>query len=167
MKKRMFGIVSVIIIFLMASVYCFTQAPGGPGGRPGGAAGGRQSGGPPAEMMMIMQTLPIDSSWGYVSFELGVSDGALVKARKAYKEAYDQRKDKIMSKMEAASGDAAALRNLKAEADKIRATLDAKLKTILTPEQMTKLTNWLKESSSRMRRAPGGPSGAPRSGQQK
>jgi len=153
-RKMLFGILLGVGIFVMVAIQCYTQQPpqqpGAPSGRPAGFA----------EQMMIMQALPLDSSWDYLCFELDTSDEQLIKARNAYKEAWKLRKENILSKMEDARGDANALRELKSSADKIKASLDTKIKTVLTPEQMTKFTTWEKENRERRGRMPGAQPGA-------
>lgn len=117
--------------------------------RPGGAGGGatRQ---PPGGQAMMMRSLPLESSWAYISFELGVADAELSKARKFYQEAWDGRKD-LAKKMEESRGDRDVMRSARSDLDKLRADLDKKLKDVLTPEQLEKLTKWEEETRERAR----------------
>ena len=124
------------------------------GRQPGGAAG-RPAGG-----QLMMRTLPLEASWAQVSFELGVADEALPRARKAYQEAWAGRKV-MMKKLDEASGDREVMRAVRTDGDKLKSDLDEKLKDILTAEQLEKLANWEKERQEQMRGAQRTPQGAP------
>jgi hypothetical protein len=96
--------------------------------------------------------LPLEASWAQVSFELGVADEALSRARKAYQEAWAARKE-LMKKLEDARGDRNVMRSARADGDKLKSDLDDKLKDILTTEQLEKLAKWEKERQDQFRRA--------------
>ncbi|MBD3183780.1 hypothetical protein GF312_15935 [Candidatus Poribacteria bacterium] len=102
---------------------------------------------------------PLESSWAYVSFDLKISDDALLKARKVYQEAWiDQAK--ATKKMQESDGDMTAMQNLRSEMDRIEKVLAEKLSDILTPEQMQKLNKWKEENQEQqqqMRRPPSPP----------
>jgi hypothetical protein len=119
--------------------------------RPGGAGGGatRQ---PPGGQAMMMRSLPLESSWAYISFELGVADAELSKARKSYQEAWNGRKD-LAKKMEEARGDREVMRSIRSDIDKLKSDLDTKLKDVLSSEQLEKLAKWEKEEQERARQA--------------
>lgn len=114
--------------------------------RPGGAAG-RPAGG-----MLMMRMLPLETSWAQVSFELGVADEALSRARKVYQEAWAGRKE-LMKKLDDARGDRNVMRSARTDGDKLKSDLDKKLKDILTAEQLEKLAKWEKERQEQMRGA--------------
>ena len=151
MKKRVLiplvflAIAAMVIFVSQHSIQA--QAPGGPGG-PGGAGGGNRA--------MMMQMFSADNEWAYISFELdGVTDEMLKNCRPAFKEAHTKGLA-MRTKMGEASGDTDKMRALKTESDSIKSTLDAKLKTILTPAQMAKIVAWEKESRARMQQRAGG-----------
>jgi Spy/CpxP family protein refolding chaperone len=166
MKKRVLiplvflAVVAMVIFVSQHSIQA--QAPGGPGG-PGGAGG---AGG--ASRAMMMQMFSPDNQWGYISFELGVKDDVLIKCRPAFLEAHTKALA-MRTKMGEANGDTDKMRALKTESDSIKSTLDGKLKTILTPEQITKIATWEKETRAKMqqRAAGGGPGGQPGGNQQR
>ena len=119
-----------------------------------------RAGGGPRGAFMLARTLPLDASWAQVSFELGVADEALSRARKAYQEAWAGRKV-MMKKLDEASGDREVMRAVRADGDKLKSDLDKKLKDVLTEEQLEKLANWEKERQEQMRGAQRTPPGAP------
>ncbi|MDQ1329018.1 MAG: hypothetical protein QG641_2307 [Candidatus Poribacteria bacterium] len=155
MKKRVLiplvflAIAAMVIFVSQHSIQA--QAPGGPGG-PGGAGGGNRA--------MMMQMFSPDNEWAYISFELeGVTDDMLKNCRPAFKEAHTKSLA-MRTEMGAAMGDTDKMRALKTKSDSIKSTLDAKLKTILTPAMIAKIATWEKESRARMQqRAGGGPGG--------
>jgi Spy/CpxP family protein refolding chaperone len=159
MKKRV--LIPLVFLAIMAMVIFVSQhsiqaqAPGGPGG-PGGAGG---AGG--ANRAMMMQMFSPDNQWAYISFELeGVTDEMLKNCRPAFKDAHTKSLA-MRTKMGEANGDTDKMRALKTESDSIKSTLDAKLKTVLTPAQIAKIAAWEKETRARMQqRAGGGPGGA-------
>ena len=120
----------------------------------------RQQGG----QFMIAQMLPLEASYAQVSFELGVDDEALVKARRVYKKAWDDRK-KLMEKMGDARGDREATQSARGEAEKLRDEVNKKLADVLTAEQLKKLAEWEKIARERSRRPPGMPAGGGRRSQ--
>ncbi|HGJ64713.1 TPA: hypothetical protein ENS27_04905 [bacterium] len=144
------GIVFILTITLWHEPQAQAPMEGGPpGGAPNMMGGFR-------EQMAITQALPLDSSWTFLSFEVELSDEALVKARKLYQDAWNQRKEKITDKMEELRGDPDAMSGLRTEAEKIWSNLKAKLNEILTPEQSEKLATWEKENKNQVRMMPGG-----------
>jgi len=149
---------SGIAFLALLAVQHFTQAQApGPGAPPGGMPQRPAQG-----RMMMMQLLPLESSWAQVSFELGVTDGALPGVRKIYQEVWDKRKE-VSKKAEAAGEDADALRSLRAELEKLKSDMNTKLKGVLSTKQMEDLAKWEKENqqrfSGRMPRAGGGTTG--------
>ncbi len=138
----------VVALAVQYSTHAQQQRPGGP---PAGA---------PSERMMMMKALHnVEGTWAYVSFVLDVPDDMLLKLRKAFQEAWTKNAE-LRKKLEEARGDTNAMRTIRTEADKIKSELDKKLKDTLTPEQMTKLTNWEKEQRTRMQQRFQRPQGA-------
>lgn len=93
------------------------------------------------EIMSIKQSLPLEASWAHISLELAVSDDALLKARAIYRQAWIKR-GALMKKMEKTSDDKDTVAAIKADAEKLRADLTAKLKNVLSQEQMEELAKW-------------------------
>jgi hypothetical protein len=93
------------------------------------------------EIMSIKQSLPLEASWAHISFELAISDDALLKAMTIYRQAWIER-GALMKKMEKTSDDKNAVAAIKADAEKLRADLTAKLKDVLSQEQMEELAKW-------------------------
>jgi len=148
--KRKLLLITITLIFVFSTLFAiqqFTQAqaPGGSGGR-----SGQQGGGPPQGMMMTMQILPLEGTWTQISFELGVSDDALIKARKVFQDTWTKRKA-IMAKAESAGNDEDARRTLRTDLEKLKTDLNTKLKAILTPKQMEDIAKWEKENQNRFR----------------
>lgn len=145
MKKQILLPVGLLILAFGISMFLVDRATEaqmpGPQGPPSGA-----------RPTMMAGMLNIEAQWAFVSFELDIDDATLVKCRKIYREAYLKNKE-IREKMVQARGDANAMRNLRSESDKLKNDLEAKLKTVLTQEQMNKISAWEKESQQRMRRA--------------
>lgn len=161
MKKRnmMLAIgLGIAFIFAMALWHSpeAQMPPMGEGGGPGGPPGEGGMMGNFRAQMAITQALPLDSSWVVLSFDMDLSDEALVKARMLYQDAWNQRKEKILDKMEAARGDSEAMKALSSDAEKIWSTLRTKLNEILTPEQIEKFDKWEKESKNQQRMPQGG-----------
>lgn len=153
MKKKLLIISSLVVaLSIMFMFQQMTQAQAPTGNRQAG-------GGAFAGMMMMMQILPLESEWTYISFEIGVNDDALIKARKAFQDAWTKRKA-VISKSDQNGDDANAKRAMKADLEKIKSELDAKLKGILTPKQLEDIAKWQKENQNRMKNRPaGGPGG--------
>jgi len=147
------GIVFVFTIALWHTPEAQTPPPGGPPG------GGPNMMGAFREQMAVTQALPLDSSWVALSFDMDISDEILIKARNIYKEAWDQRKEKITDKMEELGGDPDAMDGLKSEAEKIWSNLRTKLNEILTPEQLEKMDKWEKDQKNQQGMMPGGTRG--------
>ena len=102
---------------------------------------------------MMAQMLPLEASYAQVSFELGVDDEALVKARRVYKKAWDDRR-KLMKKVRDARGDREAMQSARGEAEKLRDEVNKKLEDVLTAAQLKKLAEWEKVARERSRRPP-------------
>lgn len=149
-KKWLLILISLFFAFsVFFTVQKYTQAQ--PTGMPGGAPGGT---GAPLVEMMVMQILPLDSMWAQISFNMDVSDDALIKARKAFQDTWNKRKA-VMGKAQNTGNDADARRAMRTDLEKLKTELDTKLKGILTPKQLEELAKWEKENQSRfqMRRS--------------
>jgi hypothetical protein len=107
----------------------------------------------------ITRSLNLESSWAHLCFEMKIADEVLGKARKTYKEAWDKRA-KLMKGLEEAGDDQEAANAARSEADKIKADMLAKLKDVLSSEEMKKLDEWeesQQQQRQRMRTPPGPP----------
>jgi hypothetical protein len=136
--KRMTVIISIVLAIAMIGVaFQITQAQRDQQ-RPGGMGGMRA-------------TQAVQNTWAAIAFELKVDNETLEKVRPHLQEAWDARK-KVMKD---SAGDFRAMGD---SMTKIKADMDAKLKTVLTDEQMKKLAEW-EESQQQTRRMGGGPMG--------
>jgi hypothetical protein len=150
------GIVFIFSLVLWNTPEAQTPMPGGPGD------GGPNMMNTFRDQMMVTQALPIDSSWTILSFGMELSDDALIMARKLYQEAWNQRKEKILDKMDEARGDPEAMKGLRTESEKMWTNLRTKINEILTPEQLEKFSKWEKDNKNQARMTPGGPRGGNR-----
>jgi hypothetical protein len=124
---RITVIMSVILVIAIVGVdYQITQAQR-PQRGPGGFGGGR------APAARAMQT--VENTWAGIAFEVKVDNETLDKARMPLQEAWDARKEL----MKDSAGD---MRIIAQGMVKINEALDEKLKTVLTEEQMKKLSEW-------------------------
>jgi Spy/CpxP family protein refolding chaperone len=161
MKKRYLMILVCLgIVFIFSLALWSTPEAQTPPGGPGD--GGPNMMNTFRDQMMVTQALPIDSSWTILSFGMELSDDALIKARKLYQEAWNQRKEKILDKMDEARGDPEAMKGLRTESEKMWTNLRTKINEILTPEQLEKFSKWEKDNKNQARMMPGGPRGGNR-----
>ncbi|MBC8229523.1 hypothetical protein H8E77_08255 [bacterium] len=116
----------VLAIAIVGIAYQITQAQR-PQGGPGGFGGGRA---PAARAMQA-----VGNTWAGIAFEVKVDNETLEKARTHLQQAWDARK-KLMKD---SAGD---MRIIAQGMVKINESLDEKLKTVLTEEQMKKLSEW-------------------------
>ncbi len=108
---------------------------------------------------MITRSLNLESSWAHLCFEVKIDDKVLGKARGIYNKAWDERA-KVLKDLEAAGDDQAAMDAATSKADKIKADMHAKLKDVLSSEEMEKLAEWeesQQQQRQRMRTPPGPP----------
>jgi len=108
---------------------------------------------------MITRSLNLESSWAHLCFEMNIADEVLGKARKTYKEAWVKRA-KLMKGLEEAGDDQEAMNAATSDAEKIKADMLAKLKDVLSSEEMKKLAEWeesQQQQRQRMRTLPGPP----------
>lgn len=88
----------------------------------------------------LASILPLESSWSYICFELGIEDENLPKLRKIYQNAYNSRKELV----ENSKGD----RNIMTSGIKdIKTKLEEELKKALTDEQWKEFNEWEKQSN--------------------
>ena len=149
-RKWLLLLISLIFafsVFFAVQKYTQAQPPGGPGG--GGGMGA-----PPAGFM-IMQILPLESTWSHICFEINISDDALIKARKAFQDTWTKRKA-IQDKSQSIGDDADARRAMRTDLEKLKSELDTKLKGILTSQQFEALAKWEKENQRRFQMRPQG-----------
>lgn len=102
--------------------------------------------------MRAMQV--VESTWAVIAFEVKIDNATLEKARPHLQKAWDDRK-KLQKD---SAGDFQAIAD---GMTKIKADLDANLKTVLTKEQMEKLAEWEKSQQQTRMGGPmgGGPGG--------
>ncbi len=163
MKRKIIVLTMCIAIALLAllAVQQSTQAQRPGGGRPGGDRPGRPGGGGGGRFRM---PLALEESWAQISFELeGVTGEILSNARKAYQQAWKERKE-LVKKMQDAGGDREVMRSVMSDSQKIESDLNKKLQDILTLEQIEKLAEWKKQAQQRSQRPPGMPPGRPGQG---
>ena len=132
-----FGAGLVIVAMLVSYYSIQAQPPGRGGGNPAGRGGMPPFAFNPAPMIMG----DLESSWAYVSFELGLDDKALVRARKLYQESWAREKKLVNDVVEGISG-RGSMRSARQEAQKINADLRKKLNDLLSPDQIDKLNKW-------------------------
>jgi hypothetical protein len=108
---------------------------------------------------MITRSLNLESSWAHLCFEVKIDDKVLGKARGIYSKAWDERA-KVLKDLEGAGDDQAAMDTATSKADKIKSDMHAKLKDVLSSEEMKKLAEWEESQQQRQRmRTPPGPPG--------
>jgi hypothetical protein len=144
--KRVTVIISIVLaIAIVGIAYQLTQAQR-PQGGPGGFGGMR------APAARAMQT--VENTWAAIAFEVKVDSATLEKTRPPLQKAWDERKKLI-------TDSADDMQKIAEGMVKINAELDEKLKTVLTEEQMKKLSEW---EDSQQQAGMGGPMGGPRGG---
>ena len=146
--KRRISLIAICLVVAFLALLASTQAQ-----RPDRAGGFPQ---PPGGRFMMSRILPLESSWAQVSFELGVSDERLPKARAVYKEAWDKR-SKLIKDAADAGDDSDAIQAARADVERIKADLNAKLKDILSSEQLEKLAKWEEQTQQRLQTPPSPP----------
>jgi len=146
--KRKFILLTILIGVALISFVTMAQRPnmpqgGAPGGMPGGGPGGGQ--GRMFGAMAVTQAAPIENSWAQLCFEIGIEGDTMANAMELYKQAWEKRKE-VIKKAESSSGDREAMQGLRTESEKIYTDLKAKLKDVLSSDQMTKLNYWEKKN---------------------
>ena len=171
MKRR----IMLLVIFICAAflvtlaIQYSTQAQqaqdtGARGGRQGGRED-RQSGrgARPSMGQSVPRMLPLEAWWAHMSFQMNVSDEALVKGRDIFQKSWNER-TALMKKMgESDASDREAMREAmqgaRSTIEGIRSKMDEKLKDVLTPEQLEKFSKYQKayqERAESSRRPTGG-----------
>ena len=101
-----------------------------------------------------MGGMGVQDSWAQVSFELGISDDQLGKARKVYQGSWDNMK-KIRDEARSSGG----FEGMREKLEKLNSDLKANLKNVLTADQLKKLSEWEAERQQQMQQRPGGGAG--------
>lgn len=152
----------LLLIFLtlvIAIALSFQHLTLAQGPSQGTRSGGQQGQAGPPSGMIMMQILPLEMEWAYISFNMNVSDNVLTKARKVFLDTWTKRKA-ILDKSDPTGDDENTRRAMRDSLTKLKTELDTKLKAILTPKQMEELAKWEKENQQRFRNRPNGtPSG--------
>ena len=162
MKRRIMlsaMVISVAFLVTLAVQYS-TQAQE----EQGGDSGERRGGGRMNMGQTVTRMLPLEASFAYISFEMKITDEALLKVRAVYQKAWTERKELAKKVNESgASGDRggmrAAMRDMRSASEGIREEVAEKLQDILTPEQLEKFARWeevYREQIQRFRRGFGG-----------
>lgn len=94
----------------------------------------------------------IEQSWAALCFEMDLSQTQITKLKPSYQWAWKTRNAALKSAM--ANRDFAAMGK---SMETIKTTLEPRIKTVLTKEQLAKWNKWTAEQSKRMTR--GGPGG--------
>jgi len=97
-----------------------------------------------------MGAMMFEFSWAALAFEVKVSGQQLEQLRPTYQAAWDTRKAAMKKAMENQDWQA-----LGSAMQKVQANIDAKLKQVLTKDQLDKLKKW-EEARRQMMRPPGG-----------
>ena len=138
-----------------------TQEGDRTGSRRGGDRGGRSM------VQAVPRMLPMEAWWAHLSFQMNVSDEALVKSRDIFQKSWNERTALVKKVRENDASDREAMREamqeVRSEIEGIRNKMDEKLKDVLTPEQLKKFNKYretYQERARSSRRASGG--GRPR-----
>jgi hypothetical protein len=156
--KRLIVISAVTVFAAMLVIGIIAQAP--PGGAPGGP-GGPGGGGMMMGNMQSALTLTTERSLAYLLLEMNLPDEQLPKIRAIYLESWKAYKEPI-AKLAQAGNDRDAMMGIIADAGKIKDKRIAKLKEILSADDMKKLNDYetkLNERPQRQRQGAGGPQG--------
>ena len=168
MKRR----IMLLVIFICAAflitlaVQYSTQAQdtgdsqeGDRAGRRGGDRGGR----PRMMGQSVPRMLPLEAWWAHISFQMKISDEALVKSRGIFQKSWSERTALVKKMGESDTSDREAMREAmqgtRSEIEGIRNKMDEKLKDVLTPEQLKKFSKYQKayqERAESSRRSTGG-----------
>jgi Spy/CpxP family protein refolding chaperone len=149
MSKKFVAITCIIAMALFAALALQnTLLAQRPGGGPGGGAGGPGGFG---GFRGMMGGAGIQDSWAYVSFELSITDDQLSKARKVYQGSWEN-----MNKLREEARSSGSFEGLREKFEKLNSDLKANLKTVLTADQLKKLTDWETARQQQMQGRPGG-----------
>ena len=140
--KPVMGVILVMALIAVAAAAFAQQRGPGAGGGPGGGRGAM------AGMMSVERT------WAQLAFEVNISNQQMATLRPTFQSAWKTRNDAIAKARE--KGD---MSGLEAVGKKIEASIEAKLKTVLTKEQMAKWQKMKQEAAARRQAGPRGPGG--------
>lgn len=140
------GIAVILVVLLIQHSQAQRSEGGPPGGMPGGAPGGTFD-----MKSMVMGSL--EKSWAYASFELGLADPVLLKAKMIYQKNWDELK-KLAEKVEGATDRRQAMQEIRGEIEKLNADRHEKLKDAMLPAKLEKLIKWEEEQQQTQRRGP-------------
>jgi Spy/CpxP family protein refolding chaperone len=161
MRKRNSGIVVAIAALMLVGTFATAQpGPGGPGNGP--------AGGPPPDGALV-QFLALSeaqlASWKTFHEELKAAIDPLIEQQRAAQQ-------QLQAALDATTPDPAAIGNamlaIRAIGNQIRAAhdaLDAKLKSVLSPEQVLKFDAFRAAQQAMQGPRPGGPGNGPGAGQ--
>ena len=141
--KPVMGVILVMALIAVAAAAFAQQRGPGAGGGPGG---GRMQG--------MMDLRYVETAWMAACFELNVSAQQLASLRPTFQAAYKLRRD-AMEKARTSRD----LSGLEATGKKIKSSIDAKLKQVLTAQQMAQWQKLQKEAEARRQAGRGGPGG--------
>ena len=157
-------VISAAVIFAVILVFGLIAQGPPPGGAPGGPGGGGMM------MMGGMQgglTLTTERSMAYLLLDMNITDEQLPKIRAIYLESWKAYKE-LTAKLEKAGNDRDAMMGVRADANKVKEKRIAKLKEILTADDMKKLNDYetkLNERPQRQQRQGAGGGGTQGAGQ--
>lgn len=142
MKRLLKSAVIVTLALTLAALPALAQGPraGATGARPGGE---RRGG--------MMNMMYLEQSWAALTFEIGISADQISKLRPTYQAAWKSRAAAMKTAMQKRDFQSAS-----SAATKIKASLDGKIKAVLSKSQMAAWTKWQAEQQKRFqRRGPG------------
>lgn len=143
--KPVVGVILGMALIAAAAAAIAQQLGPGGGGGPGAGRGAM------AGMMSIERT------WAQLAFEVNISNQQMATLRPTFQSAWKTRNDAIAKAREKRD-----MSGLEAVAKQIEAGIEAKLKTVLTKEQMAKWQKMKQEEAARRQAGPRGPGGGGR-----
>ena len=159
MKRRiMLLVILICAAFLITlAVQYSTQAQDTGESQEGDRAGrrGEDRGGRGARNMgqSVPRMLPLEAWWAHMSFQMKISDEALVKSRQIFQKSWSKRTALVKKMGESEASDREAMRELtqgaRADIKAIKSKMDEKLKDVLTPEQLKKFSTYQKAYAER------------------
>lgn len=113
--------------------------------------GGRQKGGERRGGGMRSMGY-VEQSWAALCFEINISQAQITKLKPSYQWAWKTRNAAMKSAMEKRD-----FQSLSSTMTSVKSSLDTKIKSVLTKQQLTQWNKWQAEQAKRMAR--GGPGG--------
>ncbi len=159
MKQRIFLLVLFICaaFLITLAIQHTTQATAQQdrGGRQGGGRQGGDRGGRFNVDQSVPRMLPLEAWWAHISFQMNVSDEALVKGRDIFQKSWSERAALVRKARESDASDREAMREamqeMRSAIEEIKNKMDEKLKDALTPEQLEKLSKYQEAYQERAR----------------